>query len=91
MVHDKDVVQRIPPGADYTHVGEVEFIDADGHWHMDARHLPAPTRLQEWAYDLIACWSVGGALAANAFGLTIPEPIADHAPIYYASHIWNNQ
>ena len=53
--------------------------------------LPEPTAAQEWALRLYRLLGQTGALVANALGLTIPAPIADHAPIYYASYIWNNQ
>lgn len=93
VLHDIDVAQKLFPGAAYTHVGQLKFIDADGHWDMTMveGQLPAPTRLQEWARGLYRLFDLGGAFAGNPFGLTVPEPIADHAPIYYASHIWNNQ
>ena len=98
VLYDIDVVQRIPPGDTYTHVGKLEFIDADGHLHTNVPNLttedgglPEPTGAQEWAVRLYGVLGQGSALVANAFGLTIPAPIADHAPIYYASYIWNNQ
>lgn len=98
VVYDVDVAQRIPPGDAYTHVGQLEFIDADGHLHIGAPSLttedsglPEPTGAQKWAVRLHRALGKVGVLVANAFGLTIPAPFADHAPIYYASYIWNNQ
>lgn len=85
VVYDKDVVTKVPPAGLYTHVGQLKFIDADGHLHPDSSTLPAEDA------GLHKLLDQGSNLAANAFGKTIPAPFADHAPIYYASHIWNNQ
>ena len=98
VLYDVDVVQKIPPGAAYTHVGQLEFIDADGHLHTNVPNLttgesgfPEPTAAQQWAVRLYRVLGQGSALVADIFGLTIPAPFADHAPIYYASYLWNNQ
>ncbi len=97
VVFNKDVVAKIPPGETYTHVGQLKFIDSDGHLHTDLpnlttddRGIPEPTSAQQWAVRLHNLLGRGSKLVANAFGLTIPAPFADHAPIYYATHIWNN-
>jgi hypothetical protein len=95
VVYDIDIAQRLFPGDAYTHVGQLKFIDADGHLDpnrtTEEGGLPEPTRAQEWAVRLYGALGRSSALVANAFGLTIPALIADHAPIYYASYIWNNQ
>ncbi len=98
MVYDIDIAQKLFPGAAYTHVGQLKFIDADGHLDPNVAGpinadgpLPAPTRAMKWAVRLSRALGRAGALLANAVGLTIPAPFADHAPIYYASYIWNNQ
>lgn len=98
VVYDIDVAQRLFPGAAYTHVGQFKFIDADGHLHTNVPNptaeegaLPEPTGAQEWAVRLHRLLGRHSAPVANALGLTIPAPFADHAPIYYASYIWNNQ
>jgi len=94
LLHDIDIAKRLFPGAAYRHVGQLKFIDADGKLRPDVTEdsaLPEPTAAQEWALRLYRLLGQTGALVANALGLTIPAPIADHAPIYYASYIWNNQ
>jgi len=98
VVYDIDVAQRLFPGDAYTHVGQLKFIDAHGHLDTDAPNptaedggFPEPTGEQECAVRLYRVLGQGSALVANAFGLTIPAQFADHAPIYYASYIWNNQ
>ena len=94
ILHGVDIAQRLFPGAAYRHVGQLKFIDADGQLRRDVAEdsaLPEATEAQEFALRLHRLLGQAGALVANAFGLTIPAPIADHAPIYYASYIWNNQ
>lgn len=91
VLHGIDVAQRLFPGAAYTHVGQLKFIDAEGRLHLTPGDggLPEPTAVQKLAMRLHGL--LGRGKVANLFGLTIPAPIADHAPIYYASYIWNNQ
>jgi len=98
VVYDIDIAQKLFPGAAYTHVGQLKFIDADGHLDPNVADpinadgpLPEPTRAMKWAVRLSRALGQAGAPLANAVGLTIPAPFADHAPIYYASYIWNNQ
>jgi triacylglycerol lipase len=79
VVYDIDVAQRLFPDAAYTHVGQFVFIDAAGHLHTN---LPEPPTED---------FKIPRGFVANADRLIIPALIADHAPIYYASHIWNNQ
>jgi triacylglycerol lipase len=85
FVYNVDVVAKIPPGAAYRHVGQLKWIDTDGHLHDempdDAENLEElPAR-----FGRRSC-----ALLKNILGFTIPAPFANHAPIYYASHLWNN-
>jgi triacylglycerol lipase len=91
ILHGIDVAQGLFPGDAYMHVGQLKFIDADGRLDPNPEDggLPEPTAAQKWAMRLHGL--LGRGKAANLFGLTIPAPIADHAPIYYASYIWNNQ
>jgi triacylglycerol lipase len=98
FVNDLDVVRRLPPGSEYQHVGQLKLLDANGILHEGlAREpdgdgdLPKPTPGQERAVRLSRL--LGRKLAAlseSLFDLTIPAPFADHAPIYYAVHSWNN-
>jgi triacylglycerol lipase len=98
FVNSMDVVRRLPPGDEYEHVGQLKFIDSGGHVHEDLATepdaggaLPLPTRGQERAVRLFGLLGRRiSALLENLFRLTIPAPFADHAPIYYAVHIWNN-
>ena len=93
VVYDIDVAQILFPGDAYMHVGQLKFIDADGRLdpNLEDGGLPEPTKAQKLAMRLFGALGQSSALVANALGLTVPAPIADHAPIYYASYIWNNQ
>lgn len=93
VVYDIDIAQTLFPGAAYTHVGQLKFIDADGHLDPNVTREDggSPTTAQKLAMRLYGVLGQGSALVAKALGLTVPALIADHAPIYYASYIWNNQ
>jgi triacylglycerol lipase len=86
FVNNQDVVPKIPPGTPYVHVGQVKFIDAAGQLH-DA--LPEETE-GGIEHLLERLGHKGRRLLEDWIELTIPAPFADHAPIYYATYIWNN-
>lgn len=77
FVHDNDAVPRLPPpNLGYKHVGEPWLIDADGNLENGAGKLVAPGDTLHGAnIDLI------GAIKLN---------LIDHAPIYYATYLWNS-
>jgi hypothetical protein len=98
FVNSLDVVRSLPPDDEYRHVGQLKFIDASGHVHEELAtepetggERPLPTRGQQCAVRLFG--SLGRKICMrleNLLNLTIPAPFADHAPIYYAVHTWNN-
>lgn len=96
FVNNQDVVPKVPPPLLYTHVGLLKYIDAAGHVHELAKeadsgveqHLTANARA--WLHGLSFLGHEGFRSLANALTLPIPAPLADHAPVYYASYIWNN-
>jgi len=98
FVNNLDVVRRLPPGGEYEHVGQLKLIDASGHLREafvaepDAGGaLPLATRGQERIVRLFGLLGRKiSALCENLFAVTIPAPFSDHAPIYYATHIWNS-
>jgi hypothetical protein len=86
FVNNVDVVPKLPPVDLYKHVGQLKFIDRDGHLHLDMAD-----EAEAIEPDLLKRFrSKGRTLLENLFGLTIPAPFANHAPIYYATRIWNN-
>ena len=86
FVNNVDVVPKLPPVDFYKHVGQLKFIDRDGHLRLDMTD-----EADAIEPDLLKrLRGKGRALLENLFGLTIPAPFANHAPIYYATRIWNN-
>lgn len=98
FVNNVDVCPRIPPGDDYTHVGQLKFIVPDGTLREDLTNnphtgapLPVPTRAQQRSVRVFSLLGTRiGSLLEKIMTPTIPAPFANHAPIYYASHLWNN-
>jgi triacylglycerol lipase len=85
FVNNTDIVRRIPPGDDYTHVGLLKFIDAAGHLHDVVDESEIDVEIEPLSH--FAAWKL--RLEAR-LGFIIPSIFADHAPIYYASYVWNN-
>jgi triacylglycerol lipase len=83
--NNTDLVTHLPLGLIYDHVGEREFIDAGGHLHpgfaMPAWLLPLDPHVIGQLRHLVA----GRLIALPA----VPGVLADHAPINYATLLWN--
>jgi len=83
--NNTDLVTHLPIGLVYAHVGQREFIDAGGHLH---RNLALP----DWLIptDPVTLGSlrtlITGVVTRPA---AVPGFLADHAPINYATLIWN--
>lgn len=98
FVNNVDVCPRIPPGDDYTHVGQLKFIGPDGSLREDltsnphtGEPLPAATRAQQRSVRISNLMQTRiGSILEKFLTPAIPAPFANHAPIYYASHVWNN-
>lgn len=85
FVNNTDVVRKIPPGDAYAHVGLLKFIDAAGHLHDVADESSIEVEMDPLSH--FTAWKL--RLEAR-LGIIIPSIFADHAPIYYASYVWNN-
>lgn len=85
FVNNTDIVRKIPPGDDHTHVGLLKFIDAAGHLHDVVDESSIEVEMDP--LSRFAAWKL--RLKAR-LGFIIPSIFADHAPIYYASYVWNN-
>ena len=85
FVNNTDIVRKIPPGDAYTHVGLLKFIDAAGHLHdiEDESSIEVET-------DPLSHFTAWKARLEAGLRIIIPSIFADHAPIYYASYVWNN-
>jgi hypothetical protein len=85
FVNNTDIVPKIPPGDAYTHVGLLKYFDAGGHLHdvTDESSIEVET-------DPISHFNAWKLRLEAGLGIIIPSIFADHAPIYYASYVWNN-
>ena len=89
FVYDVDIAPaKLPPGDVYQHLGQEKFIDKNGQLHDRVPVAPAD-ELRKALKELAAIERRGETLMTDARGFRIPPRFADHAPIYYASHIWN--
>lgn len=91
VVNDRDVVARVPPGLLYRHVGRLRLIDAGGRLRRTgaesaaAARGPLPRKVLE-AFRAAPFF----ASSLRRFKIPVPKPLADHAPVYYAVHLWNS-
>jgi hypothetical protein len=91
VVNDADIIARVPPAVLYRHVGRLRLIDGDGLVH----HLdgdsgpPLRKRLPRRVREVFAA-APFFASSLRRFKLPVPKPLADHAPVYYAVHLWNS-
>lgn len=91
VVNNSDVVARVPPEVLYRHVGQLKFIDEGGALHhLDHEpHVPLAERLTGRVREVFsAAPFIASSLAQ--LKLPVPRPLADHAPVYYAAHLWNS-
>lgn len=90
IVNNTDVIAKVPPKVVYRHVGALKLIDAKGHLtNVDDESQIADDAAEfdfkESAFETIHSIFSPGGITKNA-----PDYLADHAPIYYAIHIWNH-
>ena len=90
VVYDADIIARVPPKVFYQHVGRLRLIDADGR----LRHLDGdagPTLRGRLPGDILDAFRTAPFFASSLsrLKLPVPKPLADHAPVLYAVHLWN--
>jgi hypothetical protein len=79
--NNSDVVTDVPPQGVLKHVGEVEFLDNNGHLHVAwVERIDILHRVLDLNRRLIRDMRAG--IASRDF--IVPGPIADHAPINYS-------
>jgi triacylglycerol lipase len=85
LVNNDDLVTKVPLLGPYRHVGTTKYIDYEGVLH----HNPGPwERAKDGLREAFRNTIDRGLLR---FKRELPEnSLTDHAPIYYATHIWNN-
>ncbi|HEY0547937.1 MAG TPA: lipase family protein [Pyrinomonadaceae bacterium] len=91
IVNNSDIIARVPPRILYTHVGSMKFIDNAGHLHHieDESQILSDVNAVQASQPLLQRLQFLGH-AFKGFKLILPGFLADHAPVYYALHMWNN-
>jgi triacylglycerol lipase len=98
FVHHNDVVThvpllgpyatlRLPPKGLCRHVGGLRYIDGEGHIRDKP---PVASSLSEKVHGYFGHLFHGHSQNRSGFLAEIPvDGLVDHAPLYYANHIWN--
>lgn len=90
VVNHVDFVTMIPaavPGQ-YTHGGELKYIDSGGRLHEDVR---MPGVVADRLYWPGPRWAeVAGRWMKGERDQIPMRSISDHSPLHYALHLWNN-
>jgi len=86
FVNNDDVVTKVPLPGSYRHVGQMKYIDSEGvildNPSLWVRLKANFRRVVRNTFNL-------GLLRLRR---VLPEnALIDHAPIYYAIHVWNNR
>ncbi|MDH5676231.1 MAG: hypothetical protein OEZ06_29190 [Myxococcales bacterium] len=104
LVHNNDYVTELPPAlpsyipivGGRHHVGELKYIDSEGRLHDRA-----PNRAQRLADGALGAlryqlgnlerfaWLLGHSSRPDRFFRIPLDSLRDHAPIYYATLLWN--
>ena len=87
VVNNNDFVASLPPPLFYRHVGELHYINARGEL------ISKPGWLRQLSDGLFgAYWHLQWILREKGWRLydqVILDHLADHAPAFYAIHLWN--
>lgn len=90
FVNNEDLVAQLPaPGSQgltYEHVGHLKLIDSSGEKLLD---IPPEDFVARPRGNLVRFAGRIGDSISSLIGRSPKEPIIDHAPIFYALHIWN--
>jgi triacylglycerol lipase len=101
-VNDHDIVTRVPPAPFalpaglFTHIDHPQWIDEDGRVGTTAPSLLQFVRAVFGGPKVILDLIDLHMLDASRGGLplrrplTLPDGLADHTPLYYALHCWND-
>jgi len=87
FVNDRDIVCKVPLSGTYDHAGTAKYIDEEGMIHDEHTEQDESGGLLRSLASTVG--SIGAIRAKLVRG--IPDDyLTDHAPIFYAVHIWNN-
>jgi hypothetical protein len=86
FVHNNDIVAHVPL-LPYVHVGQLKYIDSHGNLHDNLTLLDRlADNANGWLKTIIN--SIGSLRAG--WEIAIPfDNLIDHAPLFYALHVWN--
>ena len=87
--NDSDIVTHVPLGLVFQHVGALQFIDGSGHLHSNLARRAQLLLEAGASVSPISAHNVAGLLRATDHDVPLPGFLADHAPINYATLIWN--
>lgn len=89
VANNMDLLTHVPFGP-FTPVGTLRFIDGNGHLHPQT---PSTLDLLLDAGRLFGGFALSlgtpRLLAALGQAVVVPPPLADHAPVNYATRLWN--
>lgn len=88
FVNDDDIVPRVPPQALlYHHVGEMIFIDGEGHIQINPADLDIDKdAIQDSVGEVVKSIE---RIRRGASDM-VPSGLMHHVPILYRTHIWNS-
>ena len=90
FVNNEDLVAQLPApgsrGLPYEHVGHLKLIDSSGEKLLD---VPPEDFVARPRGNLVRFAGRIGDSISSLVGRSPKEPIIDHAPLFYALHIWN--
>lgn len=87
VINNNDLVARVPPYP-YVHIGEIKYIDSYGTLHEKPKNWDMFTDRIKGHMDTLVNYF---GTISKAWNSEIPSDyFNDHAPIYYAVHLWNS-
>ncbi len=87
VVNHNDIVPHLPPPLFYRHVGKLIYIDRNGRLHVAggaARSWPDRVKSGLWYM-----YRIFKKMGWKAYPRVLLDPVMDHAPVFYATHLWN--
>lgn len=87
IVNNTDLVTELPPPVFYRHVGELKYFGSD---HQLTDGIGSRDLIQDRVRgQLQAIRTRLGDWADLRWEIVPPQGLEDHAPVYYATHCWN--
>lgn len=81
FVNNNDWLPKLNIG--YQHIGQLRYISSQGDIRAETNLIDQLTGTVSHAFDVVKNW------ATFKFDTIPSDAFRDHAPIYYATHIWN--